>query len=153
MPPPPESLRRRLAGRAIVLALIVLAAMPAYLTISPAWRPVAVRLVCALVAAAGCIRAVRWLRATAGPAANSPLDAPPPPPAEVELDPRFISLREDLVSAARSRRYFDVILWPRLCDLAGRDLTWVPPRRGLLRRRGPSLAAIEGLIAEVEEHP
>lgn len=150
MPERAESSRGRLAGRGIVVALAVLVAMPAYLTLSPAWRPAAVRVVCALLVAGGCARALRSLREAAGPRPVSPLDAPPAAPPALAIDERFAGLRDDLVSGTRSRRYFDVILWPRLRNLAGRDLPKPPERRGLLRRRGPSLRAIEDLVAEVE---
>jgi hypothetical protein len=150
MPARPEPSRRRLAGRGIVAALAILAAMPAYLALSPPWRPAAVRVACALLVAGGCVRALRWLRAAAGPRPVSPLDAPPAAPPALAVDARFVGLRDDLLSSTRSRRYFDVILWPRLRDLAGRDLPRPPERPGILRRRGPSLRAIEGLVAEVE---
>src|SRR5262245_18831273 len=150
MPPRPERSRRGLAGRMIFAALVVLAIIPSYLSISPVWRPTAVRLACALLVVAGCVRALKWLREATGPRSLSPLDAPPPAPPEPALDPHFVSLREDFVASTRSRRYFDVILWPRLLELAGRDLPHPARRRGILRRRGPSLTAIESLVAEVE---
>ena len=65
-----------LVGGAVVVALVALAAMPAYLALSPSWRPVAVRLVCAAAVIAGCVRALRWARGAAAPSVVSPLDAP-----------------------------------------------------------------------------
>jgi hypothetical protein len=80
----------------------------------------------------------------------SALEARPPVPPAPEQDARFVRLREDLVLSGRSRRYFEAILWPRLLELAGGDLGRPagPPRT---LRRGPSLGALAGLIAEIEK--
>jgi hypothetical protein len=135
------------------VALVALAAMPTYLALSPTWRPVAVRLSCAAAVIAGCVRALRWARAAAAPSVVSPMDAPAPPAAVPELDARFLALRDDVVYGTRSRRYFDVILRPRLDTLAGAEgLPRAADPRGI-RRRGPSLRAIEELVAEIERRP
>lgn len=152
MPARAERSRRRLAGRAIVAALVVLAAMPAYLALSPPWQPVAVRLSCAAIVAAGCVRALRLARDAMEPEPISPLDAPPPRAAVPELDARFLALRDDVTYGTRSRRYFDAILWPRLSGLAGPDLPRPAERRGL-RPRGPSMSALARLVTEIERRP
>ncbi|MEX2222483.1 MAG: hypothetical protein WEG40_11865 [Candidatus Rokuibacteriota bacterium] len=144
---------RRLAGRVIIVTLLALVALPAYLTISPAWRPAAVRLSCAVLVAVGCVHARRWAQAAVAPRAISPLDAPPVPPPVVELDAGFRRLRDDLIASTRSRRYFDLLLWPRLSALAGPELPPPPPERRGLARRGPSLRVLEGIIAEIERRP
>ncbi len=149
MPARAERSRRRLAGRAIVAALVVLAAMPAYLALSPPWQPVAVRLSCAAIVAAGCVRVLRRARGAMEAEPISPLDAPPPPAAVPELDARFLALRDDVIHGTRSRRYFDRILWPRLSGLAGTDLPRPAERRGL-RRRGPSMSVLARLVTEIE---
>ena len=59
---------------------------------------------------------------------------------------------EEITLAAAIRRYFDVVLWPRLAALAGPDLPR-PDERRWPTRRGPSLRAIEGLVARIEERP
>ena len=150
MPADAERSRRRLAGRAIVATLLVLAAIPAYLTISPAWRPAVVRLACAGLVAVGCVRARRWVRDAMEPHPVSALDAPPPARPAPELDSRFLRLCDDVTFSTRSRRYFDAILWPRLCELAEADLPRPAERRGM-PRRGPSLSALQALIAEIEK--
>lgn len=152
MPAPTERSGRRLAGGAIVAALLALVALPIYLSISPAWRPAAVRLACAVVVVVGCARARRWARDALAPPPISPFDAPPPPPAGAELDARFLRLRDDLVASTRSRRYFDVILWPRLSALAGGELPR-PAERRFPSRRGPSPSALGALVALVERRP
>ena len=77
----------------------------------------------------------------------------PPPAAGPELDARFLALRDDVIYGTRSRRYFEVILWPRLRELAGSEMLPRPADRRGLRRRGPSLRAIEELVAEIERRP
>jgi hypothetical protein len=142
----------RLAGRALLTTLAALAALPAYLSIGSEWRPAAVRLAAAAVVAAGCARAGRWAREARDERSETPvsaLDAPPAPHPPAEFDARFLRLRDDLVAAARSRRYFDVILWPRLSGLAATELTPPPARRGM-GWRGPSRADLARLIGDIE---
>ena len=153
MPQHPKRSRRRLVGGAVIVALMALAAMPAYLALSPSWRPVAVRLACTAAAIAGCVRALRWARGAAAPSVVSPLDGHAPPAAGPELDARFLALRDDVIYGTRSRRYFDVILWPRLQALAGSEMLPRPANRRGIRRRGPSLRAISEVVAEIEKRP
>ncbi|MFI5373318.1 MAG: hypothetical protein ACHQ8D_01625 [Candidatus Rokuibacteriota bacterium] len=151
----PESAKRsgpRLVARAIVLALLVLAALPAYLTVAPKWRPAATRLACAAAVAVGCARARRRVRDVVAAYPLSVFDVPSPPPLETTLDPRFLRLRDDLVASSRRRRYFDVVFWPRLLALGGPDLPR-PAERRLAGRRGPSLRALGDLITYVERRP
>jgi len=140
-------------GGAVIVALVALGAMPAYLALGPSWRPVAVRLVCTTVVIAGCVRALRWARGAAASPVVSPLDAPALPTVGPELDARFLALRDDVIYGARSRRYFDVILWPRLDALAGTAMLPRPANRRGIPRRGPSLRAISEVVAEIERRP
>lgn len=140
---------RHVLGRVALGLLLGLLALPAYLTVAPAWRLLAVRLACAIVVGIGCAQARRWARAATEPETWSPLDVPPPPPAEIQLDPGFRRLCDDVGASLRSRRYFDVVLWPRLLALAGPGLV-PPPVRPILRRWGPSRWTIEALVTEIE---
>jgi len=140
-------------GGAVIVALVVLGAMPAYLALGPSWRPVAVRLACTAAVIAGCVRALRWAREAAAPSAVSPLDGHAPPAAGPELDARFLALRDDVIYGARSRRYFDVILWPRLDALAGTAMLPRPANRRGIPRRGPSMRAISEVVHEIERRP
>jgi hypothetical protein len=149
MSPRPERSPRRLAARALLGALLALAAVPVYLAVSPSWRFPVVRLVCAAIVAFGCARIIRAVRERIEVNPRSPLDAPPARPPSPALDARFLRLRDDLTFSARRRRYFDTILWPRLQALAGGDLP-LPVERRRLGGRGPSRAAIARLIAEIE---
>jgi hypothetical protein len=131
-----------------MLALLV--AIPSYLTLAPAWRPLAARLACAALVGFGCVKLVRSARGHLAGHAPSVLDAPPPRREPAELDERFLRLRDELRFSTRSRTYFDTILWPQLhrLDLGG-GLTAPPARRGL-GRDGPSLRALERLVSTLE---
>jgi hypothetical protein len=142
----------RLIARAAGLCLLAAATLPAYLTIAPAWRPLAARLGCAALVAVGCLRARAWARDALGAAPAGGVDAPPAPEPEVTFDPRFLRLRDDLTAGARRRRYFDVVLWPRLRALGADDLARPADRPGP-GRRGPALGAIEAVIARIEARP
>jgi hypothetical protein len=149
MSPRAERSRRRLAARLLLGALLVLAAVPLYLAVNPSWRLSLARLICAAIAAVGCARIIRAVRRRIEEDPRSPLDAPPRPAPPPALDGRFLRLRDEIRFSARRRRYFETILWPRLQALAGGDLPR-PAARRRLRGRGPSRAAIAGLIAEIE---
>lgn len=146
---PRERSPRRLAGRAIVAALAVLASIPLYLSLDLAWRPLVVRLACAVLVGLVCLRVLRGAGRVIGPPVTSPFDVPAPPPVPPELDSRFVRLRDEVTFSTRSRRYFDAILWPRLGGLAGTDLPR-PPERRRFPRRGPSLRVLEDLISRIE---
>jgi len=152
MPAPSSRAAARLIARGAGLSLLAAATVPAYLTIAPACRPLAARLGCAALVAIGCLRARAWARDALGAAPAGGVDAPPAPAPEVALDPRFLRLRDDLAAGARRRRYFDVVLWPRLRGLGAADLARPADRPGP-GRRGPSLDAIEAVIARLEERP
>ena len=149
MPPPDERIALRLAVRGFVAVVVVLAAIPAYLTLAPPWRPLAARLACALLAAFGSVRIVRSVRGSLEGAAPSALDAPAPRREPPDLDERFLRLRDELRFSVRSGQYFDTILWPELGRLGGADLPRPAQRRGL-RQNGPSLSALERVVAAIE---
>ena len=150
MPSHPERSSYRWVAQGLLVLLLVLAAIPGYLILTPSWRTLAVRLGCAMIVVAVCVRLTRRVRRSIEEQPVSALEAPPPPPPAPELDERFLRLRGDLIASTRSRRYFDAILWPRLLGLAGESLPQPAERRGL-RRLGPSLSAVERLIAEAEK--
>ena len=152
MPSPPERSLRRLATHGLFTALLVLAAIPAYLAMEPSWRAMAVRLWCVLVVVAACLRLRRGVAGSMEEGPSSALDARRPAFAAPEADARFLRLREDLVLSTRSRRYFEAILWPRLLELAGGDLGR-PAESSRTLRRGPPLAALSRLVSEIEQRP
>jgi len=144
MPSAPERSPYRFVGYGAAAVVVLLAVVPAYLSLATAWRPLGIRLACALAVVLGCRRIVRALRGTLAAAPPSPLDAPAPGPRRGVLDERFQRVRDDLVYSTRSRRYFATFLAPRLARLGAEVL---PAAR---RRRGPSWAALEHTIAELE---
>ena len=146
---PSEDAPRRVAGRAVAMSVLVLAGVPLYFSLAPSWRPLLVRLGCAAVLAVACGRVLRRVGRATAPDAPSPFEAPLPPSPPAELDSRFLRLRDEVVFGARSRRYFDAILWPHLCGLAGTDLPR-PPERKRIHRLGPSPATLEDLVARIE---
>jgi hypothetical protein len=149
MPLRTERSPRRLAMRGLLGVLLILAIIPMYLAVAPSWRPVVVRLACTGLVVVGCIRVIRGVRRAIQPDALLATDPPPPAPPSPTLDAFFLRLRGELTFSVRSRRYFDAILWPRLLALAGTDLPRPAERRRILRR-GPPLATLERLIAEIE---
>ena len=152
MPSPPERSRSRLVAYGFLGALAVLAAIPGYLVLNPSWRPVAVRVACAVIVVFGCLRVVGRVRRSIEGDPPSALDAPPLAPRRPALDEHFLRLRNDLVFSRGSRRYFDTFLRPRLRRIGGADLP-APAERYRMRRRGPSLNALDRLIAEIERRP
>jgi hypothetical protein len=149
MPSRAERSRYRLPAYGLLAVLVLLAAIPGYLTLDPSRRPLAVRLAGAVIVVVGCIRVVGAVRRTRDSEPPSALDAPPPGSRPPTLDERFLRTRDDLLFSRRSQRYFDVFLWPRLRTLGGADLA--PPVAR--RRRGPSWSTLERLIAGIERRP
>ena len=146
-----ERLLAPIALRSALLAAVVcLAAAPVYIYVEPPWRPAVARLAAALVLGVTLLqlrRAVADRLAHGGASAlDEALRRPEPEPA-VPL--HFEDLMSDLRAARRNRRYFERILWPRLTELAGRDLVRPPSRRG----RGPSAASLADAIAQIERRP
>ena len=148
--PSGERLAVRFVARGFVTVVVILVAIPAYLTLAPSWRPLAARLACAALVAAGCLRVFRSVRRSLAEHPPSALDAPAAKAQPPELDERFLRLRDELVFSTRSGHYFDTILRPQLTKLAGVELPRPPGRRGF-RRDGPSLGALAGLIAAAEK--
>jgi hypothetical protein len=149
MPSRAEQFALGFAARGFVAVVVILAAIPAYLTLAPSWRPLAARAACALLVVAGCVKIIRSVRGSLEETPPSALDAVPGKPQPPDLDERFVRLRDELVFSTRSRHYFDTIFWPQLAKLADGELPRPAPRRKL-RRDGPSLHALESLIAAVE---
>jgi len=139
----------RLAGRGLAALVIVLAAIPSYLTLAPAWRPLAARAACAVVVTAVGARLIRSLRAALPADTASAVEAPSPPPPPPDLDERFLRLRDELRFSVKSRQYFETILWPQLARFGSAPPR--PPERRRWRRGGPSLAALERVVAAVEK--
>jgi hypothetical protein len=140
-----------IAMRAAVLGgVVLLATVPVYVYVEPAWRALVVRLAAALVLGTTLLHLRRALVDHLDRAPASALDE-----ARVRRGPgpgvphRFQDLINDVRAARRSRRYFEQVLWPRLAALSSAPLEPPPPRRG----RGPSLAGLRAVVEAIEKQP
>lgn len=158
MPPPPEHRWPGIvAGYAILLTLVGLAATPVYFYAEPANQPAVVRLAVAVVVGVALIHLVKIVRATieAQPASAFEQALAPRSP-EPRLAQIFVTLRDEIRYSAASQGYFEHVLWPRIVALVARQPRGVqpspvkPPGRRLLGR-GPSLATLRALVARLEE--
>jgi hypothetical protein len=143
-------LARIVAGCSALGAVVLLAAVPVYVWVEPSWRAFVARLAAAFVVGVALLQLRRALVEQLEAGGDSGLDAARDRrAAEPAVPYHFLDLVGDLRAAARSRRYFDTVLWPRLEALAGRPLVRPPLRWG----RGPSLAALRRVIADIEAQP
>ncbi|HET9489773.1 MAG TPA: hypothetical protein VFR64_08475 [Methylomirabilota bacterium] len=140
-----------IAVRCTVLAGVVLmAAVPAYVFVEPAWRGLVARLAVALVLGVTLLQLRRAVADRLAPGPASALDEARSRPGLPPVVPlRFQDLVHDVRTALRSRRHFDRVLWPRLCALASGPLARLAVRPG----RGPSLARLRQVIAAIEKQP
>src|SRR5687767_8605875 len=97
MAPPPEVSAARLVARGLGGVLVALAAIPAYLSLDPSWRPLGVRLACAAIVVAVSVRVIRGVHRAIEEAPAFTFDAAPAVPPPPELDDRFLRLRDELV--------------------------------------------------------
>ncbi len=160
MPPPPERRRRGIvAGYAVLLAAVGLAATPAYVYAESPNRPVIVRLAIAVVVGVVLLHLLRITRARIAAQAPSAFEAAlVPARAELRLAPLFVALRDEIRFSVAHQRYFEHVLWRRLLELtAGRrgrsSDGWPAKPPGRLLGRGPSLATLRRLIDEIEDQP
>ncbi len=147
-----ERSRVKIGGYALLAGAGTLVAIPAYLMVAPAWRPLVMRLACAVVVMLGGLRIVGSVRRGLEGAPASALDAPPPAGAHPAFDERFLRLRDDVRFSRGSRRYFDTILWPRLRALGATEPPFVDARSAW-RRRGVSWRELDDAIADLERRP
>ena len=133
--------------KTLVVALVLAAAIPAYLRLDASWRPAIARVGCAALVAVGSARLIGAARRARAEDALSELDVPLRGAPAPVLAERYLRVRDDVAFGSHRRGYFDVFLWPRLQKLgAGAP---PPPERGRTRR-GPSLAALSRVVTEIE---
>ncbi len=143
------------AGYAVFVALVILAAIPVYRLAEPSWRPGVVRIAAALILSVGLLHARGTLRAVIEEAELARVaQATHQASLEPSLDRQFIECRNSIKWSMRDHRYFERTLWPRLRVLgiarsgARRESLSRPPGRAF--RRGPSLTALRELVATLE---
>jgi hypothetical protein len=142
-----------IAGTVALVGALVAGIASIQLLVDHSYRSAAIR----LVAAAVLLVAVSRIRAFVRAAVESPAAweeragetswAPP-------THGQFEHFHDEIRFSARSQRYFDHVLWPRLNALASDSIK--PSARldrpaGRRFGRGPSLAALRALLAKVEE--
>jgi hypothetical protein len=141
----------RVAARCATLAgVVLLAAVPVYFYVEPTWRVLVARSASAFVLGVALLQLRRALAERLEAGGAWALDvarrARGPEPA---VPHHFLGLASDVRAALRSRRYFEKVLWPRLEALTARPLVRPPVRPG----RGPSLAGLRTVIADIEKQP
>ena len=143
-------------GRIVALgALLVVGLVLVDVFLDPASRRVGERIVTAVVfaLAAARLRTVVKLRLDAQPSSSFELARRRPVTLDAEPS-RLVQLESEIRAATRSQRFFDTVLWPDLLALAesrgGSPSPWLarPPARSF--GRGPSRAALERIVAEIE---
>jgi hypothetical protein len=145
---PDRPLARVAAHCAAVAFVVAVATVPLYVWVEPAWRGLVARAASALVLGVALLQLRRLLvDRLEGDGLWALDEARRRPRAELAVPHHFRHLASDVRAAARSRRYFEQGLWPRLVALTSRPLTRPPLRPG----RGPSLAALRRLIADIED--
>jgi len=141
-----------IAGTLTLVVALVAGIASIQLLVDHSYRSAAIRLVAAavLLVAVSRIRAfvraaVEWPSAWEQRAGETSWAPPTHGP--------FEHFHDEITFSARSQRYFDHVLWPRLNALAG-EATGPPARldRPAGRRfgRGPSLAALRALLDSLE---
>jgi hypothetical protein len=158
MPPPRERRWPRLVtGYAVLLALVAGAAAPIYFLLEPGNRPLVIRLASALILFVALIHLLGMLRARLDAQGPSGFErALDPRRPQLTLDPRFVQIGDELREGARSRSYFEHVLWPEFIALAS-QAAHGPSRTSLVKppgrffRRGPALTTLRELIAVIEE--
>ena len=141
----------QVAVRSATLAGVVLfVIVPIYVYVEPSWRAFVARLACAFVLGVALLQLRHVLRGRLAERGASALDAArgwrEPEPG---VPHHFRDLASDVRTALRSRRYFEKVLWPRLERLTSRPVSPPATRPG----RGPSLASLRRVIAEIEKQP
>jgi hypothetical protein len=146
-------------GAALVAALATVLALGAAvlateLFVTPAYRPTAIRLICALVL----LLALARVRAIVAAAVERRAAWGADEVGEGWLDrraedPRLQRFRDEIRFSVRSHSYFEHLLWPRLAALArARGGLPAGPEKPAARRfgLGPSVAALGRVIAALE---
>jgi hypothetical protein len=149
--PSPELARAAVVGPAIALGVLLVGGLVLIdLFVDPQNERLATRVLAALVLTFAALRVRTLVRLRAGGEGRSGFDVGPPAAAPADRC-RFHQLHDEVRAAAGNRRYFDLVAWPHFLRLA-RDAApslAKPAHRSF--GRGPSLAALAGIIAMIEK--
>ena len=142
------------AALLLVIVLVAGIVLIQFLVDQP-YRPAAIRLIAASVLLVAVFRVRAFVRAST--------ERPPAWDAERAGEARwapassahtqFEHFHDEMKFSVRSQRYFEHVLWPRLCELArvgGEPAAWLDRPPGRRFGRGPSLEALRVLIASLE---
>lgn len=146
------------AGYLVFLVCVWIALAPVYSYVESPYRAAVVRAGAALVLGVALIQLRGAVKRHNAAQPSSAFDgAVNRGPNEPDLAPIFLKLRNEVRFSTEDQRYFENALWPRVLRLlAGRDqrsrkgAPAMPAGRRWIRR-GPSLAALRDLIAQIEE--
>ena len=144
---------RQRAGIAVryacLVVFVILCAVPVYVFVEPPWRGLVARLASALVLGVALLELRNTLAQKLARHEASALDgARVHRMTEPGVPPRFLALAHEVRAAVRSRRYFEMVMWPRLLALSVRPLHRPPTRRP---GRGPSLASLDDVVTAIEK--
>jgi hypothetical protein len=144
-----------LAGTGLVLGGVLVTGLALIeLFVDAPFRATAAWIVAGLVLGMAALRVRGLVRRRLGEQARSGFEAATltGPAARLERA-RVHSLADEIRFSTRSQRYFDGVFWPQLCRLSEAS-SGAPPSLpkppGRSFGRGPSLAALESVIAAIE---
>jgi hypothetical protein len=145
-------------GRGVAAAIVVVIALGAGISltelfVAPGYRQTAMRLVGALVLLLAVSRARAIVAACVERRSAWAADVTSEGWSDPAADSRFTRFRDEIRFSARSQSYFEHLLWPRLVALArarGVSAETLEKPAGRRLGRGPSLAALDRLIASLE---
>ena len=128
------------------VAFVLLLSVPVYIYVEPPWRALIARLAAAAVLGVVLLELRRVLVRRVWPGGSALDDARRRYPPEPGVPEPFLARMDDVRAAARSRRYFEEVFWPRLAALTPDPL----PRPGARTfRRGPSLGSLRKVITAI----
>jgi hypothetical protein len=149
---------RLLGGYAALTTVVGLGTLPIAVAAAPANRPLVIRLAASVVLTVALlhIRSAARQAVDAEPASAFDRALRRPLAEKPEVDRQFRELLDDVRFGPASQRYWSRVAWPRLTGLAerlsGSPLLEEPPRSRLrqILGRGPTLAALRDLVAQLE---
>jgi hypothetical protein len=140
---------------AALAAFLVAGLVLADLFVDASLRSVAVRLLAAVVLALAALRVRAVVKRRLDEQPSSSFELARRRAVTLDAEPsRLAQLESEIRAATRSQRFFDAVLWPDLLALAegrtGTPAGWLARPPGRSFGRGPSRAALDRIVAEIE---